>query len=131
MKQTFFWGLGRRKTSVARVKLMPGKGKISINHLPDSDYFKGIEKLINEIKLPFEATKTLGKYDLKVNVVGGGNTGQAGAIRLGVARALAIIDDANKVILRKAGMLTRDSRKVERKKPGKPKARKSFQFSKR
>ncbi|MCP4482833.1 MAG: 30S ribosomal protein S9 [bacterium] len=125
------WGLGRRKSSVARVFLVPGKGQILINKKLGEDYFGGIHRLVEDLKSPFEITKTLGKYDIKVTVKGGGTTGQAGAIRLGVARALAKIDEANQKILRKAGFLTRDSRMVERKKPGKPKARKSFQFSKR
>ena len=131
MKQDLIWGLGRRKTSVARVRLMPGKGKISVNQLDNNEYFHGISRFISQVKAPLEVTKTLDKYDVKVAVSGGGNTGQAGAIRLGVARALALIDEANKILLRKAGMLTRDSRMVERKKPGQPKARKKFQFSKR
>ena len=125
------WGVGRRKTSVARVKLVPGKGQIFINKKDSNEYFEGIARLVADIKSPLELTKTMDKYDIKVNVKGGGTTGQAGAIRLGVARALAEIDEANQKILRKAGMLTRDSRMVERKKPGQPKARKSFQFSKR
>ncbi len=131
MKQSFYWGLGRRKTSVARVKLAPGKGKISINQVDGEVFFNGLPRQIEEMNAPFFATKTTGKYDIKVNVQGGGITGQAGAIKLGIARALSKIDEANKVILRKLGMLTRDSRMVERKKPGQPKARKSFQFSKR
>jgi small subunit ribosomal protein S9 len=131
MKQELIWGLGRRKTSTARVRLMPGKGKISVNQKDNAEYFHGIERFINEVKSPLDATKTSEKYDIKVSVSGGGVTGQAGAIKLGVARALALIDEANKTILRKAGMLTRDSRMVERKKPGQPKARKKFQFSKR
>ena len=129
MKQIL--GLGRRKTSVARVILVPGKGQVLINKKTTDDYFGGLKNLVRDFMLPFEVTKTLGKYDLKVNVNGGGTTGQAGAIRLGVARALAKIDEANQKILRQAGFLTRDSRMVERKKPGQPKARKSFQFSKR
>ena len=131
MKQESIWGLGRRKTSVARVRLMPGKGKISVNQVDNNEYFHGVGRFVEEVKAPLHATKTLEKYDVKVAVSGGGTTGQAGAIKLGVARALALIDEANKIILRKAGMLTRDSRMVERKKPGQPKARKKFQFSKR
>ncbi|MDR0676840.1 MAG: 30S ribosomal protein S9 [Elusimicrobiota bacterium] len=127
----FYWGLGRRKTSVARVKLATGKGKINVNNLTVNDYFKGSARFIEEIKSPLNVTKTLSKFDIKANVVGGGITGQSGAIKLGIARALSNIDVSNHTILRNAGMLTRDSRMVERKKPGKPKARKSFQFSKR
>jgi small subunit ribosomal protein S9 len=127
----FYWGLGRRKTSVARVKLVAGKGIISINKMKDQDYFKGLDRYIEDIKAPLNVTKTLNKFDIKVNVKGGGVTGQAGAIQLGIARALSLIDEANHKMLRNAGMLTRDPRMVERKKPGKPKARKSFQFSKR
>ncbi len=127
----FYWGLGRRKTSVARVKLVLGKGVLTVNKKSSEDYFKGMARYIEDIKSPLNVTKTLGKFDIKVNVKGGGFTGQAGAIQLGIARALALIDESNHNILRNAGMLTRDSRMVERKKPGKPKARKSFQFSKR
>ena len=125
---TEIWGLGRRKTSVARVKLVLGKGKIVVNQKPGDEYFGGVHRLVQEFKAPLELTKTIGKYDIRVNVNGGGTTGQAGAIKLGIARALAKIDEANQKILRRAGFLTRDSRMVERKKPGQPKARKSFQF---
>ncbi|MFC1566975.1 30S ribosomal protein S9 [bacterium] len=123
--------VGRRKTSVARARLIAGKGNIYINKKESSDYFAGLPNLLSEIIKPLELTKTMDKYDIKINVNGGGTTGQAGAIRHAIARALAKANDADKIMLRKNGFLTRDSRMVERKKPGKPKARKSFQFSKR
>lgn len=127
----FYWGLGRRKTSVARVRLVLGKGNLYINKKSSEDYFKGLDRYIEDIKIPLNVTKTLGRFDIRVNVKGGGFTGQAGAIQLGIARALSLIDESNHTLLRNAGLLTRDPRMVERKKPGKPKARKSFQFSKR
>ncbi|MFH1714648.1 MAG: 30S ribosomal protein S9 [Elusimicrobiota bacterium] len=128
---TEFWATGRRKSSVARVKLIPGNGSILVNRKTIENYFGGLSQIKNEILLPLELTKTLTKYDVRINVQGGGTTGQAGAIRHGIARALAGLDEANKTILKKQGLLTRDSRMVERKKPGRPKARKRFQFSKR
>jgi small subunit ribosomal protein S9 len=126
-----FFGVGRRKTSIARVKLVSGKGKLMINAKNPQEYFGGLQNLIRDVMHPLKATKTLDKYDISVNVRGGGKAGQAGAILHGISRALAKINDSNKVILRKHGFLTRDSRMVERKKPGQPKARKKFQFSKR
>jgi small subunit ribosomal protein S9 len=126
-----FFGVGRRKTSIARVKLVSGKGKLVINKKNPQEYFGGLQHLVRDIMQPLKATKTLDKYDISINVKGGGNSGQAGAILHGISRALAKINDSNKVILRKNGFLTRDSRMVERKKPGQPKARKKFQFSKR
>ena len=122
--------VGRRKESVARVRLVPGNGKAIINGKDLKHYF-GRE--IDRIKAlqAFEATSTTGAFDILVKIHGGGQTGQAEAIRLGVARALVKTDDKLKPLLRKAGYLTRDSRMVERKKYGRPKARKRFQFSKR
>ena len=122
--------IGRRKTSVARVILLPGSGKITVNKRSLETFF-ALETLRNDVVRPFEVTQTLGKYDTKVNVDGGGSTGQAGAIRLGIARALVRLSDDNRPLLRGAGLLTRDPRMVERKKYGQKKARKRFQFSKR
>ncbi|MDE2655687.1 MAG: 30S ribosomal protein S9 [Gemmatimonadota bacterium] len=122
--------VGRRKTSVARVLLRPGAGNWSINGRALDDYFPRPAHRVR-IEEPFETAASEGSFDVQVRVRGGGLTGQADAIRLGVARALAVQDDDKRVALRESGMLTRDARKVERKKPGRPKARKRFQFSKR
>jgi small subunit ribosomal protein S9 len=122
--------VGRRKTSVARVILMPGTGKITINRRSLEEFFP-IETLRADVLKPLDATQTAGKYDARVAVEGGGTTGQAGAIRLGIARALVDLSEDHKATLRAAGLLTRDPRMVERKKYGQKKARKRFQFSKR
>jgi len=122
--------VGRRKTSVARVILTPGSGKITVNKRPLDQFFL-LETLRSDVVKPFETTQTLGKYDAQVNVDGGGSTGQAGAIRLGIARALVEVSEDHRPSLRNAGLLTRDPRMVERKKYGQKKARKRFQFSKR
>jgi small subunit ribosomal protein S9 len=122
--------LGRRKTAVARVYLSKGNGKITINNKDVKVAFP-IDILQAKINQPFAATNTLGQYDVKVNVFGGGINGQAEAIRLGISRALVEISEENKSSLRAEGLMTRDPRMVERKKPGRPKARKRFQFSKR
>ena len=127
---TFIWGTGRRKTSVARVRIRPGSGKFLIDKREIEKYFFDHRGRIDVIG-PLKATNTVGKYDIFVNVKGGGQTGQAGAIVMGVARALLKADPALEPILRDGRFLTRDSRKVERKKPGQPGARKRFQFSKR
>lgn len=125
-----FRGTGRRKTSVARVILVPGETGVTINGKEMSEYFgRGI--LGDIVNQPLVLTETAEKFGVKVNVNGGGTTGQAGAIRHGVARALLMADETLKAALREAGFLTRDSRMVERKKFGKKKARKSPQFSKR
>jgi len=125
-----FRGTGRRKTSVARVILVPGETGVTINGKEMSEYFgRGI--LGDIVNQPLVLTETTEKFGVKVNVNGGGTTGQAGAIRHGVARALLMADETLKAALREAGFLTRDSRMVERKKFGKKKARKSPQFSKR
>ena len=121
---------GRRKTSVARVYLTPGTGKWDINGRTLGDYFPR-PSLVQHIQQPFTATDTLGAFDVKAHVSGGGMTGQAGAIRLGVARALVSADEQHRAKLRTSGLMTRDPRMVERKKPGRPGARKRFQFSKR
>ena len=122
--------VGRRKTSVARVILSQGSGKITINKRPLEEFFK-LETLRTDVAKPFEVTQTTGKYDARINVEGGGSSGQAGAIRLGIARALVALSDDNRAPLRAAGFMTRDPRMVERKKYGQKKARKRFQFSKR
>jgi small subunit ribosomal protein S9 len=122
--------VGRRKTSVARVILKEGSGKVSVN---GKDFEAAIPQALNraDVLSPFRVTSTEGVYDVMVNVDGGGITGQAQAIRLGISRALIEINPEFRVILRKEGFLTRDPRMVERKKYGQPKARKRFQFSKR
>jgi small subunit ribosomal protein S9 len=122
--------VGRRKTAVARVIMAPGSGKITVNKKAFETYFP-LEMLRRDVMKPFEVTQTTGKYDIRVNVEGGGMTGQAGAVRLGIARALVELSEDNKPLLRAAGFMTRDPRMVERKKYGQKKARKRFQFSKR
>ena len=122
--------VGRRKTAVARVILAPGTGKITVNKKSFEQYFP-METLRTSVVKPLEVSNSLGKYDVRVNVEGGGPTGQAGAICLGVARALVAMHEDNRSPLRAAGLLTRDPRMVERKKYGQKKARKRFQFSKR
>lgn len=122
--------VGRRKTAVARVKLTDGSGKVMINNKELEKYFP-IAVLREEVLRPFEVTATQGRFDARVRVEGGGPTGQAGAIKLGIARSLVTLDDDHRQNLRNAGLLTRDSRMVERKKYGQKKARKRFQFSKR
>lgn len=125
-----YYGTGRRKSSVARVRLVPGTGKITINKRDIDDYF-GLETLKVVVRQPLDATKTLGKFDVLINVNGGGFTGQAGAIRHGIARALLEVDDEFRPVLKSAGYLTRDPRMKERKKPGLKAARRAPQFSKR
>ena len=122
--------LGRRKSSVARIYLKSGKGKITINKRDHKEYFS-TDVLQYKISQPFELTGTKGKYDTTINVKGGGNTGQVEAIRLAISRALVEINADYKPLLKAEGLMTRDPRMVERKKPGQPKARKQFQFSKR
>ena len=122
--------LGRRKTAVARVYLTKGKGKISINKREMTEFFP-IDFLQAKVHQPFALTGTAGQYDVKVNVVGGGINGQAEAVRLGISRALVEVSADYKQLLKVEGLMTRDPRMVERKKPGQPKARKKFQFSKR
>ncbi len=122
--------IGRRKTSVARVYVKPGSGKITVNKKDANDYFS-TDVLVYKVNQPFLLTETVGQYDVTVNVFGGGNTGQAEAIRLGVSRALCAINEEFRLLLKPHGLLTRDARMVERKKPGQKKARKRFQFSKR
>ncbi|MCC8137135.1 MAG: 30S ribosomal protein S9 [Clostridiales bacterium] len=130
MAKERFYGTGRRKKSVARVYLMPGTGKITINKRDIDDYF-GLETLKVIVRQPLVATETLGKFDVQVNVYGGGTTGQAGAIRHGISRALLQADNDYRPILKSAGYLTRDPRMKERKKYGLKAARRAPQFSKR
>ena len=122
--------IGRRKTSVARVYLTPGSGKWDVNGRTLGDYFPR-RSLVQHIQQPFTATGTLGAFDVRCHVAGGGQTGQAGALRLAIARTLVLADETHRRKLRDQGLLTRDPRAVERKKPGQPGARKRFQFSKR
>ena len=125
-----YYGTGRRKSSVARVRLVPGTGKITINKRDIDDYF-GLETLKVVVRQPLDATKTLGKFDVLINVNGGGFTAQAGAIRHCIARALLEVDDEFRPVLKSAGYLTRDPRMKERKKYGLKAARRAPQFSKR
>ncbi|HEY8349976.1 MAG TPA: 30S ribosomal protein S9 [Clostridia bacterium] len=125
-----YYGTGRRKKSIARVRLVPGEGKIIVNDRSIDDYF-GLETLKVIVRQPLVLTETLGKFDVLCNVVGGGLSGQAGAIRHGIARALVKADEEFRPALKKAGFLTRDPRMKERKKYGLKKARRAPQFSKR
>ena len=122
--------IGRRKEAVCRLYIKPGSGKWTVNGRTLGDYFPR-PSYVSSIQQPFTATDTLGRYDVIARLEGGGLTGQAGALRLAVARALVKIDESYRVKLRGLALLTRDARAVERKKPGRPKARKKFQFSKR
>ncbi len=126
----YFYGTGRRKKSVARVRIVPGTGVITINGRDIDDYF-GLETLKLIVNQPFGVTETTGKFDIIATVVGGGFSGQAGAIRHGLSRALVAADEANKPALKAAGFLTRDPRMKERKKYGLKAARRAPQFSKR
>ena len=129
--KVYFYGTGRRKNAVACVRLLPGTGKITINDKDMDDYF-GLDTLKLIVRQPLVATATEGKFDIICKAIGGGISGQAGAIRHGISRALVQADEeAYKAILKKAGFLTRDARMKERKKPGLKKARKASQFSKR
>jgi small subunit ribosomal protein S9 len=125
------WATGRRKNATARVRLLPGNGKFSINDKTMEDYFGGHARSKWLVMRPFEVSKLGKQYDIWVDVLGGGVHGQAGAIAHGVARAFAQLENPMRITMRKEGLLTRDSRMVERKKPGRPKARKRFQYSKR
>jgi small subunit ribosomal protein S9 len=129
-KQSYFYGTGRRKTSVARVRLMPGNGAIIVNGTPFEERFPAVEhqRIITQ---PFMATESIGRYNAVVKVEGGGVTGQSGAISHGIARALVLADERYKPILRSSGLLTRDARAKERKKPGLRRARKAPQYTKR
>lgn len=130
MAAASFYGTGKRKSSIARVWLKPGTGVIVINNKPIDEYFgRETSKMI--VKQPLELTENIGKFDIFVNVSGGGDSGQAGAIKHGITKALLGVDVALRGTLKKAGFITRDSRIKERKKYGKAAARRSFQFSKR
>ena len=130
-KKSESWSaIGRRKSSIARVQMASGKGAIIINKRPIENYF-GRDTLKMMLGQPLELMQLTGKYDITVKVNGGGLSGQAGAIRLGIARCIEKINPENRPDLKQAGMLTRDAREVERKKYGQPGARKKFQFSKR
>lgn len=128
--QNKFYGTGKRKESIAKVWLEPGAGKIVINNKKVREYLKR-ESLEETVKQPLTVTNTLGSYDVHATVVGGGLSGQCGALRLGISRALLESNPNHRLSLKRAGFLTRDSRIVERKKYGRPGARKRFQFSKR
>lgn len=127
---TQYYGTGRRKSAVARVYLRPGHGRITVNKTPMDAYFNR-ESIKLVLKQPLVLTDTTDDFDIVVNVCGGGKSGQAGAVRLGIARALLEFKPEFRPVLRQSGLLTRDARKVERKKYGQPGARKRFQFSKR
>ena len=124
------YSTGKRKCSVARVWIKPGKGVVEVNGKKMGDYFQRatLQMIVNQ---PFQIIEKLGKFDVFATVLGGGLSGQALAIKHGISKALTLVDEAFRPALKKEGFLTRDAREVERKKPGKPKARKSFQFSKR
>ena len=130
MAKLQYYGTGRRKSSVARVRLIPGKGNITINKKSLDDYF-GMEILKREVRRPFEIAGVEGKFDVLATVRGGGTTGQAGALRHGISRALCVSDAELRSALKAAGFMTRDPRMKERKKYGLKKARKASQFSKR
>jgi small subunit ribosomal protein S9 len=123
-------GTGRRKNAVARVRLLPGSGKIIVNGKPADEYFPRLA-LQTSLRQPFEVTEAAGRYDVVATVTGGGVAGQAGAVRHGIARALAVSDETMRSPLHKNGLLTRDPRMKERKKYGRKRARKGFQYSKR
>ena len=129
-KKTFYYGTGRRKSAVAKVKLVPGKGNITINGKDVHEYMP-YETLVMDLIQPLELTDTLNKFDIEINVKGGGFSGQTGAIRLGIARALMLVNGENRPVLKTSGMITRDARIKERKKYGLKKARRAPQFSKR
>ncbi len=128
--KTYIWGLGRRKTAVARVRVCPGEGKFTVNGRPVEAYFSEVKDR-NAVIAPLMALDAKNRIDVHVNATGGGYTGQAGAVVQGLARALCKMSADYEPVMREHGFLTRDARMVERKKPGKPGARRSFQFSKR
>ena len=130
-KIEYKYGTGRRKTAAARVFLQPGKGDITVNGKTVEQYFGGRETSWMVVRQPLELTESTGRFDIKITVAGGGPSGQAGAIRHGITRALMEYDESLRKSLRAAGFVTRDARAVERKKVGKHKARKGYQYSKR
>lgn len=125
------WATGRRKKSIARVRVIPGTGQLIINQKSVNDYFGGHVRAKSEAASPLQIVRSSNSFDFHVSVLGGGVTGQSGAVQLGIARAIVEIDPSLRPQLRKEGLLTRDPRMVERKKPGQPKARRRFQHSKR
>ncbi|MEX2608443.1 MAG: 30S ribosomal protein S9 [Gemmatimonadota bacterium] len=129
-EMTQYHGLGRRKSSVARAWMKPGSGTVLVNGKPIAEYFPRPTHQTHALE-PLVASETEGRFDIKINVNGGGQTGQAGATRMALARALMKYDEELRPTMRQKGLLTRDAREVERKKPGQPGARKRFQFSKR
>lgn len=131
MAKNYFYGLGRRKSSSARVRLMTGKGEITVNGKPAEEYFAGSKHLLNELQKPFTVLDQVNKYDVSAKVVGGGHSGQIDAIQLGIAKALATMDESLRGTLRRADLLGRDPREKERKKFGLKGARKQRQFTKR
>lgn len=130
-KQDYFYALGRRKSATARVRLMGGKGLITINGKPANDYFNKSELLLKELQKPFDLLDKTNKFDVTVVVEGGGQNGQADAIQLGISKSLILVNEDFKSTLKKANLLTRDSRERERKKFGLKGARKQRQFTKR
>ena len=130
MNTTEIYATGRRKSASARVRIVPGSGKIKVNGLEYDKYFE-TEALCGYIRQPLNVTNALTQFDITATILGGGKAGQAGALRHGIARALVKADEEYKSVLKDCGMLTRNSREKERKKPGQPGARKRFQFSKR
>ena len=131
MANNYFYGLGRRKSASARVRLTSGKGNITVNGKPAEEYFADSKLLLKELNRPFVVLDEVGKYDVSARVVGGGHAGQVDAIRLGIAKALAVMNEDLKSTLRRADLLGRDPRKKERKKFGLKGARKQRQFTKR
>ena len=131
MAKMQYAGTGRRKSSVARVRLVPGQGNITINKKSLDEYFGGLELLKNEVRRPLQLVGAEGKFDVIATVQGGGTTGQSGALRHGISRALCVADPENRPALKAAGFMTRDQRMKERMKPGLKKARRASQFSKR
>lgn len=129
--QDYFYGLGRRKSATARVRLKSGKGNITVNNTPVNEYFADSKSLLNELEKPFSALQEENKFDISVVVTGGGHASQADAIRLGIAKALTVLNPDFKATLRKADLLSRDDRERERKKYGLKGARKQRQFTKR
>lgn len=130
-EERYYYGTGRRKAAVARVRLYPGEGALTVNGKAAPEYFGGRELHQKDVLLPLRLTNTLGRFNVSVRVVGGGVSGQVGAVRLGIARALTRVDEELRSPLKRAGMLTRDARVKERKKVGLKRARKAPQYTKR
>lgn len=130
-KQNYFYALGRRKSATARVRLMTGKGNITINDKPAAEYFDNSKSLLNDLQRPFTVLDNAGKFDVSAHVTGGGSVGQLEAVRLGIAKAFVVMNEDFKATLKKADLLSRDSRERERKKFGLKGARKQRQFTKR